>query len=330
MSNNDRLIVTILIQTHGSVIETDLTAETSKWFENVRLSCAAGGFNNYNTTMVKNIKTIYQHKKTFITDIGDDSSTYKLMENIDNNMFVPNITFDKSIAIGDSQGFLSLIDLNSYITPDGVYLVSIHKGKKLEYPLPNKDKMISLLHIKNLIELSIKFQNKNALPDIENISTPLPVKEYITMENEINKDNSLSQPKKDNKIKEIQEEFYRILNNWKLTIDKSKKIITAVKLSYFVHLIKNIISNDCIINLLDYSCNKPSVYIPDDKLSKLLYAYNINDIESNSANIWLGGKKTRKNLHKKRKNNIKKIRNYIKKCINHVDVNNIYLLIFII
>jgi len=301
MSNNERLIVTILIQTHGSVIETDLTAETSNWFENVRLSCAAGGFNNYNTNIIKNIKTINQHKKQFVTDIGDDISTYKLMENINNNMFVPNITFDKSIAIGDSQGFLNFINLNGYITPDGVYLVSIHKGKKLEFPLSNKDKMISLLHIENLKELSIMFQKKNALPDIENISTSLPVKEYITMENEINKDASLSQPKKDNKIKEIQEEFYRILNNWKLTIDKSKKIITAVKLSYFVHLIKTIISNDCIINLLDYSCNTPSVYIPDDKLSKLLYAYNINDIESNSANIWLGGKRTRKNIYKKRK-----------------------------
>jgi hypothetical protein len=106
------------------------------------------------------------------------------------------------------------------------------------------------------------------------------------------------------KIKEIHYDFYNILNNWKLTINKAGTIITAVKLSYFVNLIKTIILNDCIINLLDYSCNAPSVYIPDKELSKLQYAFNKNDIETgNNENTRYGGKKTRKNINKKRKNN---------------------------
>ena len=295
-TDSDKLIVTILIQTHGTVIKTDLTNAETDLFKNVRLSCGAGDFVNYTTNTIKDMNVNKKLKKTFTRDIDESESTYKLIENLDNNMFVPNITFDKSFAIDEPDGFFSFLDPKTYLTPDGVYLLSIHRGKKLIYPT-DKNAMISLLHIENLRKLATMY-GKNLPENI--ISKPLPVNEYITRENKVNNDNSLKQPEKEEKIKKIQNEFYDILKEWKLTINDSNTLITSIKLSYFISLIKSIISPECIINLLDYSCSTPSVYIPKELLLNLQYARN--DIETGHPPTQeYGGKKARKNINKNRK-----------------------------
>lgn len=298
---DDKLIITILIQTHGSIIKTDLTSEETDIFKDVRLSCGAGDFINYETNIIKNRNRTEKLKGLFVSDI--DKSTQELIENLDNNMFIQNISFDKSIAIDEPSFF----DLKSYINPDGVYLLSIHKGKTLIFP-EDKTYMVSLLHIENLRKLA-KIFNKKLPNNLLDESTILPVKKYIDMENEVYNDNSLKQPEKEERINKIQNEFYNILTNWKLTINESKTTITSIRLSFLVYLIKNIITDNCIINLLDYSCNKPSVYIPEDKLLYLTYAFNKGDIETGDINLKKYGgvrKKNRKNTIKKRKNNIKK------------------------
>jgi hypothetical protein len=225
-------------------------------------------------------------------------------------MFISNITFDKSIAIEQPKGLFRFLDPKTYLIPDGVYLLSIHKGKSLIFP-KDENQMISLLHIENLKKLATIFNKE--LSNIQNLSSELPVKKYIDMENAINNDNTLNQPQKEERIKEIQFEFYNILNDWKITINNSKKLITAVKLSFFVNIIKQIISDNCVINLLDYSCNSPSVYIPEQDLIKLKYSLNKDDIETGYVTrTKYGGNKTHKHI-RKRKYNVKK---HKKKYIN--------------
>jgi len=99
-----------------------------------------------------------------------------------------------------------------------------------------------------------------------------------------------------------------------LLINPEAKNINAIKLSAFVDLVKLIVGQNCYINLLDYSCNSPSMYIPKDQLTSSKYMTE-SDIEQGLPNNW-GGKHLKKRRNKKsnrrNKKSIKR-RHYSKK-----------------
>ena len=294
MENDDKLIVTIAIQMHGSIFTFDLNNETSNIFENVRLLCGAGGFKTYKTNFVEELVLVKSLKKNFARDIDESKSMFDILQEMKNGMVIGNITFDKTLSIGSylDGGFL-----------DGVYLIAIHRGKKLIYPTNSNDN-INLLNISDLTRLSSIF--KTIMPNIEQLSSNFPnVKFYIDQENNINKNSKITADEKINQIEEIRRQLYNSISNWNLTLDYFKKNIEIIKLSVLVKIVKDIISRDCVINLLDYSCSNPSKIIPNEQntLSKYATPY---DIEQGIPNTKLGGKKKRIKSYKKKKRTLKK------------------------
>jgi hypothetical protein len=302
---NGKLVVTIAIYMHGTIIKTDLTSEETDIFENVRLVHGTCDFtqinvNEYKQTLInKNMTDLFMH------DI--DKPTYKLLENIRDDNIVSNITFDKSLSISEKKGihgFMEEYFYSNFFVQDGIYLISIHKDKKLIYPETKNP--INLLNINNLKKISKKFLKKIPHTISAKNSSVLPVDYYLTRENDIWNDNTINGSEREKQLHDIQDEFYNILNKWNFTI--KRHMITSIKLSVFINLIKSIISDDCIINLLDLSCNNISKYVPEEQISAKSYALNKYDVENNLIDTKYGGKTTRKNVIKKRKNKICKSR----------------------
>jgi hypothetical protein len=74
-------------------------------------------------------------------------------------------------------------------------------------------------------------------------------------------------------------------------------------MSVAVQLIKHLIGNDCIINLLDYSCNSPTIYIAPEETYSSTY-YKSDDIEQgNNMRTDYGGNKRNKRTRGKNKGN---------------------------
>jgi hypothetical protein len=229
-----------------------------------------------------------------------------MLQETKNGMIFGNITFDKTLSTTTgNEGLLGYLSFGGYL--DGIYLISIHRGKKLVYPL-NPNDNINLLNINDLTRLSSMF-NTN-MPNIHQLSSNFPnVKFYIDEENKINKNRTLTQTEKNTKIEELRRELYNSITNWNLTLDYSRKKIEIIKLSILIKLVKQIISNDCIINLLDYSCSNPTKIIPKEQKTLLKYAVPY-DIEQGIPNTKLGGKKYRKNKKSNKRRKYKNTKTY--------------------
>jgi hypothetical protein len=318
-NTNNMLVVTIVIQMHGTVITYDLNSKTANIFDNTRLLCKAGGLQEYISgqsglpgiteefMLVKNLREI------FGKDI--DRSTYDIIKDKKSGLLIGNITFDKSLSTKSGD----FVDPFKYL--QGIYLLSIHQGSKLIYPNQN-EKVINLLKVEDLQRLSTFL--KTDVPDLQEDNIPFPNQEiYIEEENRINKDSRLSEDVKKQKIEKIREQFMKLIYNWDLTLDSNGNI-EDIKLSYLVKLIKKIIGEQIIINLLDYSCNAPTSYISKKQTPQ--YAIQEYDEESGiSINPKYGGKKkTRRQRRKKRqpkksskfkvtKKQKKRTRKYVKK-----------------
>ena len=72
-----------------------------------------------------------------------------------------------------------------------------------------------------------------------------------------------------------------------------------MKLSVLVELIKIIIGQKCVINLLDYSCNSASIYIPKEQ--NLSSKYIVPDDIEQGNKKWGGNNKCSKNKKCSRK-----------------------------
>ena len=140
MDINDKLIVTIVIQMHGVVFTHELTPDDVRTFENVRLLCGAGGFNTYESTLLDDTVMFRNLRNYFAHDIDESSSTFDMMKQSRNGMLIGNVTFDKvlSTTTGNS-GLFGYLMPSTYI--EGIFLMSIHKGKKLIYPTNQTDNL---------------------------------------------------------------------------------------------------------------------------------------------------------------------------------------------
>lgn len=309
---NNLFVLTILIQMHGKVMNFDLTTRESNIFKNVRLLCKAGDFIDYETTRADEFSLVTGLQEYFTHDLAE--STYDILKKARSGVLVDNITYDKSLSVivGEPTLF-DRLDPVTYI--QGIYLLSIHKDRKLIYPDKDK-KVINLLKLSDLQSLANMFDTR--VPDIENLSTIIPSQRiYIEEENTIKNDNNISEEDKEERIKQIRQQFYNNLYNWQLTLEGNK--IVSIKLSTLVELVKTIIEKPCFINILDYSCNSPTIYIPKEQRTLKQYALKTNDIEIGLKTTSLGGRKKKfkrkrkqTNKHKKRNKNRNKTRSKMK------------------
>lgn len=308
------LILTIVIQMHGKVINFDLNTKQTDIFNNVRLLCKAGDFVDYNSTPINEIFLVSRLQDYFTHDL--DISTYDILKKTKSGVLVDNITYDKSlsITIGEPTFWDSINPLTGI---QGIYLLSIHSGKKLIYPDKNKDKKV--LNLIKPVDLNILARKFNTIvPNIQDLSTIIPSQKiYIEEENNVKSDDRLSEEEKEEMIEKIRRQFYTNLYNWQLTLSGEK--IVSIKLSTLVELIKTIVGKHCFINLLDYSCNSPTIYIPKEQRTLKQYALKTNDIEIGLKTTSLGGRKKKfkrkrkqTNKHKKRNKNRNKTRSKMK------------------
>jgi len=302
---------------HGKVINFDLNPREANIFNNVRLLCKAEKLVDHKMAPIDEFRLLKELKKSFVKNLVE--STYDILRNAESGVLVDNITYDKSLStmVAEPSFFERINPVNYY---QGIYLLSIHKDQKLIYP-PN-EKEINLLDISDLNNLATFFHTQ--VPNVNELSTEIPSQSvYINEENTIKEDNSLTEEQKTIMINQIKQQFYNNLYNWQLTVEGNK--ITSIKLSTLVELVKTIIGRECFINLLDYSCTSPTVYIPRNQDYFSRYALQEGDIEMgiNKMSDYGGKKKkkykkTFKYIKNRRRNKYKSRRNRnLKKRVNH-------------
>lgn len=239
-----------------------------------------------------------------------------------------NITVDKILTKKTSeQGFHECI--RDFILPDisGIFLISIHRKinedeYRLIYPRsPSHTLNMDLFNIPNIEKLATFFgtyQNisDNIIPQLKSISRQLPDKNrYIKLENDIIKKKDLSEEERTQEISKIRNEYYNLLNEWKIEIENNK--ITGMKMSEFVKLIKHVCGNYKIyINLLDYSCNPTTPYMPKEQEQYKKYLVP-SDIESLPEKR-VGGKKSISKRRKKFRKSRNRIKNKTKRKLRKI------------
>jgi hypothetical protein len=308
LNTNDMLVVTIVIQMHGTVITYELNPETANIFDNVRLLCKAGGLQEYVSGqsglpgLTEEIMLVSNLRQIFEKDI--DLPTYDIISNAKSGILLGNITFDKTLSTNSGDVW----DITKYL--QGIYLLSIHRGGNLIYPTKSDEKVINFLKVNDLQRLVSFFNKKSVpnleIPNLENMSTPFPDQNiYIKRVESVKSNSKLNRQEKKEKIEEIKEEYMNLIYKWDLTLDK-KGNIEDIKLSSLVELVKKILGNQIIINLLDYSCNAPTSYISKKQSSQ--YAILEDDIEMGTPHKEYGGKK-KKTRRRSKKKHTKKRRN---------------------
>ncbi len=301
--DDNKLIVTLAVVMHGSVFTLDLSDETTNIFQNVRLLCGSGGFLTYETDFINALVLNKRLRTYFARDIDNASSTFSMLGESKSSMLIGNVTFDKVFSTSTSDSnMMAYFSFNTYF--EGIFLISVHKGKKLIYP-SEQNEFLNLLLIKDLIKISQIFNTQ--VPILNDFSSNFPnIEKYLNEENSIKK-SKLSENQKSIKLEEIKNRLTNILNNWNLTLDSSGKKIEIIKMSALVELIKILISENCIINLLDYSCNSLSKFVPEEQKPNLKYTMKY-DIEQGLPNTKLGGKKYHRHKKTKKHGKLKKTR----------------------
>jgi hypothetical protein len=252
------LTVTILIQMHGKVFTTALNSRTANIFNNVRLLCKAEGFKDFGHPAWNEFILHGSMVEKFRHNL--DLSTYDKLKSSTSGDFLGNVTYDKTLSrtIGN-LGFVESLDPRIIATTpfQGIYLISVHDGRRLIYPTENKG-LINLLNVNDINKVSEQFQRQ--VPNIADLSTPFPDQlMYLAEEHEVLQSNAYD---KELRIKQIKQQYLNALNAWNLTMESDFRI-DVIKLSFLVELVKTIIADDCIINLIDYSCNSPIINILD-------------------------------------------------------------------
>ena len=321
--NRGSKIVTLAIQMHGTVINLDLTDSEVDIFQNVRLFSKIGDFEEALSSEIAERHILYKVNEMFQKDltvptvelineyIEYSKPKYKnyltlfseLNETKIQNVcrLFENITYDKTLSTEDDvdSSFFDCI-MNRLIPPfQGFFVVSIHEkieenSFKLLYPKKKDKQNLNLLLLNDFTQ----FANicGNELPDLRKYSTILPsAREFIDVDKKIANDTTLTSEQKEIRIEEMKDDFYQLISRWNLTIRGNR--IESIKLSVMINFIKNIVGPTCKINLLDYSCNAVSMFVPKNQLPKKQYMIE-NDMEEGYSKTW-GGKPRSKKYYKK-------------------------------
>ena len=336
-------IVTLAIQMHGSVIDLDLSPEKNRIFEEVRLFSKEGDFYDADSNDLIERHILYKVNEMFQKDLTvptveliNEYVEYskpkyknylsyqgKLNEKRSKNVCrqFGNITFDKSLSAADDDEDSNYFEcIINRLLPrfQGFFVVSIHEkiGENsftLLYPKKTDKQNLNLL----LVDDFKKFANifGSELPDLRELSNILPsYKEFIDTDKKIENNTTLTKEEKEERLEELKQYFFRLLGGWNLTMKGNK--IETIKLSAMINLIKEIIGQTSKINLLDYSCNSVSMFVPKNQLPNKQYMME-SDIEQGYSKDW-GGKRRSKRHHKKNKKNKKSKSNKQRKTKKYV------------
>jgi hypothetical protein len=230
-----------------------------------------------------------------------------------------NIMFDKAFStnlVNDGNGILCLVDkLLDLINPEfnGIFIVSVHEKinndeYKILYPFDNSQfgTNLNLLKMNDLMEFAMLFNGENIIHGLIKETTTLPTNEYTVSYDTIMKNKTISEYERKQRLDQINREYYEILQQWNVTVKKSQEI-QAIKMSYLVDIIKQIVGPKCKVNILDYSCNSITRSIPEADLPNVKYLVP-SDVENPGSKSWGGDKKKTKKTKKKRKSKRKKSR----------------------
>ena len=309
-------IITLAIQTHGKVIDLNLSPDTASIFDDVRLFSKAGEFedamssHSQDQNILKKVNKLFQHDiRGASIDLMNEYVEYshpiykQFLEQgghtlANNNVcrLFDNITFDKSLSMNtlrDGNRFSCMVDqLLNLIDPElnGIFVVSVHQKindneYKLICPDPALGYNLNLLKIKDFKEFASAFTtDTNILRALVDKSSNLPTEEYIRRYDILMKEN------KPQLLEEENNRFFELLKKWSITMQNAIQI-ESIRLSTLVDTIKQIIGAKCKINLLDYSCNSITRTLPVRDRNNAQYLVS-SDIE-NPPKRW-GGKRTKK------------------------------------
>jgi hypothetical protein len=334
-------IITLAIQTHGTVIDLDLSTEKNRIFEDVRLFSKSGDFEDVASNEMAERNILYKVNEMFqknltqptlrllneyveysqpryrrFLDLYDETKSKKTVA----CRQFSNITFDKSLSVADEDtDFLSCF-INRFLPRfQGVFVVSIHEKKdennyELLYPILKTDtKNLNLLILEDFIKFADIFRSE--LPDLRSYSSILPDPHlYLDNTKQIENDSTLTIDEKHRQIEALRNEFYILLGKWKLTLIENGNKIESIKLSVMIDLIKQIVGPSCKINLFDYSCSSVTVFVPETQRSakQFMLSHDIDDLENGISRHW-GGKKIKTKRREKNKIKKSKKRNKSKK-----------------
>lgn len=287
------IVVTIAIQTHGVISDTNLSPDVMKIFDNVRLFSKAGIAQDVASTRMIDANTLLPLNKRLQRNLGYGESTLDIIETYSRDLKVkylnyldfenipeyeirgektcviyPHITIDKVFSLKPtnfSDRFLDCVGLGQ----NGIFLVSVHEydpeSGELKFIYPSKNDNPLLNNIKEFTNF-VKFFHSFSKDFFKIDSTDLP---------------------------------------HTLKLNKNKKKIQTIRMSKLVEIVKQIFhSRKCFINLMDYSCSNISETIPEEDLSLLKY-YTPADIETGYIPKW-GGRGERKGSGERVTKNCKK------------------------
>jgi hypothetical protein len=252
------LIVTVLIQMHGKVINVSLDNEKKELFRNVKLLCKAEGFKDYDSKLGKEISLSGKITNIYRKEVGKNADeTFGMAQK---GKIVDNIKYDKLLTayLDDSNMFNLLETITKRY--QGVYLVSIHRGNKLVFPENDDYRQFNLLNVDTLNELAQRFNGR--LPILDNFNDELPNQEdYIKLIDDVNNNTAYTDEQKELEIEGLKKSYVNAINNWTLKLN-SRGNIQMLKLSTLVDILKGVIGEKFFINIIDYSCNSITTFMP--------------------------------------------------------------------
>lgn len=314
-------IITVSIQFHGTIIDLNLSPEIDSIFKNTRLFSYAGTYASAHYSISDANKRMRKMQDTFTRDIYDKSMTEQFNEYITpvadkyrvelakkkviNPELIPNvckhigaITVDKLFSKSD-RNFIERC-IHTYILPDldDIFVISVHeKIDEYAYRLLSPPEDV----YKGLSKLSY-FREKGRHDIADMIiaeSSSLP--DFRGAKNEIDaieNDKTLSFQEKETRTTEIKDAIYHEVQKWKCTVNAEAGELISIRMSMLVQVLKMLYGEDCYIQLIDYSCNEVSMFVPKEQHVYKTY-YRPTDIEQGIMPI-IGGKKSDRTKKKRR------------------------------
>ena len=305
--DNEDIVVTIAVQMHGTVAELDIQDNV---FDNVRLFSKAGEFKDAFSNLSCDIRVL--HKLNIIFQHDLETSTLSVLEDYikyyqsEYSRFLTENVVDEVNLQNISRLFHQItIDKiwstdESMFERSGIYLVSIHKinaPNSLKYMYPCKNTNSDLLKFTELNRIADFFEKK--MPVL--YSNELLDQIYENQQKSIEQDFNYSEEEKKILSENVRSNYYKYLQDWDIELSNNNKKIKSIRMSTLVKLIRQIVGQDCKINLLDYSCNSITSVLPKDKLSYAQYLQQHPDIENQIVYENYGGRESRRRSRRNRK-----------------------------